>query len=492
MKRNRKTLLKAVMCFMLSMTLFLQGSINVFAITTQFDVPDIEKDWTPDNCKYKSPNLNIMVCQWGYGLVADVLNTSNIDTLLAELHANVSTAGNSRSILGIYMEGAGLSETNAADIANAGWTEVDLYYETFFVGGSAPTGAMTPSVAKTTDENAMLILSEAGITENIAMVSVSGVNMTWANYILYETEFNFLKGKTLYSYKFIPDLGLFVPIEETYFGTYGPNFLELYDLQKAETDVNGIYVTLTQSLPETVVVSADQVNVLREAASVTPPAGEVSTKPSTPSENAPVTESETVRDDDTVTESETITEKVAGKESVTDEKRPEDSEATEDTEDTENTEDTSALVVVNTDDTVEWKFANGQGPENFTAEATVKAINETEVSVDFAYSGGLPEGTEVTVKVPKDNVNYQEGDTLYLYYCNPETNQRDFVGEGKYQESRVTFKINHCSEYVITTIGPNAVESADGSMPIWIIGLVIGLMACGVVGFVVFKKRICN
>lgn len=195
------------MCFALSMTLFFQGTINVFAINTQFAVPTIEKDWIPDNCKYKSPNLNILVCKWGYGLVADVLNTSNIDTLLAELHANVSTAGNSRSILGIYMEGAGLSETNAADIANDGWTEVELYYESFLVGGSAPTGAMTPSIAKTTDENAMTILSEAGITENIAMVSVSGVNMTWANYILHEAEFNFLKGKTLYSYKFIPDLG---------------------------------------------------------------------------------------------------------------------------------------------------------------------------------------------------------------------------------------------------------------------------------------------
>lgn len=480
MKTNRKTLLKAIMCFILSMTLFLQGSMNVFAINTKFDVPTIEKDWTPDNCKYKSPNLNIMVCKWGYGLVADVLNTSNIDTLLAELHANVSPAGNSRSILGIYMEGAGLSETNAADIANAGWTEVELYYESFLVAGSAPTGAMTPSVAKTTDENAMTILSEAGITENIAMVSVSGVNMTWANYILHEAEFNFLKGKTLYSYKFIADLGVFVPIEETYFGTYGANFLELYDLQKAEEDVNGIYVTLTQSLPETVVVSADQVNVLREAASVTPPASEVSTKPSTPSQNEPATESETVSDNETVTESETITETVAENEPATDEKMPEVSKETE---------GTSALVVANTDDTVEWKFANGQGPENFTAEATVKAISETEVSVDFAYSGMLPEGTEVTVKVPNDNVNYQEGDTLYLYYCNPETSQRDFVDEGEYVGSKVTFKINHCSEYVITTIGPNDVESAGGSMPIWIIGLVCGMMACGVVGFVIFKKK---
>ena len=219
---------------------FLQSTTDVFAINARFDVPSIESDWTPDNCLYKSPNLNIMVCKWGYGLVADVLNTSNVDTLLAELHANISPAGNKRAILGIYMEGAGLSENNVSEIASAGWTEVDLYYETFFVSGSVLTGAMTSLVTKAVDDNILMALNEAGITDNIAMVSVSDVNMPHANFILYEKEFIFLKGQPLYSYKYIVDLGVFVPIEETYFGSYGANFLELYDLEKAEADVNGI------------------------------------------------------------------------------------------------------------------------------------------------------------------------------------------------------------------------------------------------------------
>lgn len=94
-----------------------------------------------------------------------------------------------------------------------------------WIGGSAPTGAVAPSVAMTTDKNAMAILAEAGITEDVAMIGVSGVNMTWANFILYEPEFKFLKGKSLHSYKYIADLGVFVPIGETYFGTYGANFL---------------------------------------------------------------------------------------------------------------------------------------------------------------------------------------------------------------------------------------------------------------------------
>jgi len=480
-KCSKRTFLKAVICVALSLTIFLQGAIDVFAITTKFDIPDIDKDWTPNNCIYKSPNLNIQVCKWGYGLVADVLNTSSIDALLAELHDNVSTKGNKRSILGIYMEGAGLSEANAADIANAGWTEVDLYYETFFVGGSAPTGAMTPFVVKTTHDNAMAILEEAGVTENIAMVSVSGVNMTWANYILYEPEFKFLKGKGLYSYKFIADLGVFVPVEETYFGAYGANFLELYDLQKAEADINGIYVTVTQSLPETIVVSADQVIVLRETAPVTPPTDDSSVKPSenegeaTPTDKTPSQEMQRPENDAEIQDS--------------DHGESESQPSDENESVTESESAGGALVVANTDKTVEWKFANGREPENFTAEAMVKAISEKEVSVDFAYSGLLPEGTEVTVKIPYDNVNYQEEETLYLYYCNPETNQRDFVGEGKYQGSQVTFKIDHCSEYVITTIGPGGVENAGGSMPVWIIIGAFGVIACGVVGFVVFRKH---
>jgi len=271
--------------------------------------------------------------------------------------------------------------------------------------------------------------------------------------------------------------------------------------------VNGIYVTLTQSLPETIVVSADQVDALREAASVAPPADDL---PAQPSENAggagmqdsdnqeaesENTESENTESENTESENAESEdaesrenesqasgerESVDEKEQITEEKLPEDSAETE---------HNSTLVVVNTDDTVEWKFKNGQSPENFTAEAIVKVISETEVSVDFAYSGLLPEGTEVTVNIPNDNVNYQEGDVLYLYYCNPETNQRDYVGEGRYQESQAAFKINHCSEYVISSIGPNMTERTGASVPMWFVVAAFGMIVCGIVGIVAFKKK---
>ena len=108
-------------------------------------------------------------------------------------------------------------------------------------------------------------------------------------------------------------------------------------------------------------------------------------------------------------------------------------------------------LIPNTEETVQWKMAPGLVPENFIAEAVVVSVDETEVSVDFAYSGELPEGTEVTVQIPQEIVTYTEGMELFLYFCNPENEMREFVSSGIYQEQQVTFAIRHCSEYVITS-----------------------------------------
>lgn len=62
MRRKTKVFLHFLFGMLLSVTIFLQSTTDVFDINTRFDVPGIESDWTPDNCLYKSPNLNIMVC----------------------------------------------------------------------------------------------------------------------------------------------------------------------------------------------------------------------------------------------------------------------------------------------------------------------------------------------------------------------------------------------------------------------------------------------
>ena len=381
MKTVVRRLMKAAGCAVLALTLFVHGGAEVSAITTKFMVPTISNSFTPDNCIYKSPNLNIMVSKWGYGWVVDILNTNrDLGSLLAELNANftVSSTTSKEAIMGIYMEGEPVTAQNAADMAAGNWKRVELYYENFLAGGSLPRGYMLPDVAKSADADTLAALADVGITADAAVVEVSGFDMAKANFILYEKEFKFLRGKTVSAYKFLPDLKKFVPVPEVYFDSYDRNFLELHDLQLAESDVNGIYVVLGHALPAETVITAEEAVDLRE--------------------NPP--------------------------------KEP--------------------AVLTNTEHTVAWTFPAGEAPEGFTAEAAVTAAGDGEVSVDFAYSGLLPEGTEVTVSIPAAQTAFAEGTPLFFYYCEPDTGMRELVSRGVCQGGQVTFAIGHCSAYVIT------------------------------------------
>ena len=69
--------------------------------------------------------------------------------------------------------------------------------------------------------------------------------------------------------------------------------------------------------------------------------------------------------------------------------------------------------------------------ENFIPEAVITLLNDKELSVDFSHSGELPEGTQVTIYIPEEaSYFFNDGDVLYLYYNNPETGLREYVGEG--------------------------------------------------------------
>lgn len=376
-----KRLARGAVCAALALMLFLHGAAEASAITTKFMVPTISNAFTPDNCIYKSPNQNIMVSKWGYGWVVDILNTNrDLGSLLAELNANftVSPTTSKEAIMGIYMEGEPVTAQNAADMAAGNWKRVELYYENFLAGGSLPRGHMLPNVAKSADGDTLAALADAGVTADAAVVEVSGFDMAKANFILYEKEFKFLRGKTVSAYKFLPDLKKFVPVPEVYFDSYDRNFLELHDLQLAESDVNGIYVVLGQTLPAEAVITAEEAVDLRK--------------------NPP--------------------------------KEP--------------------AVLTNAENTVAWTFPTGEAPEGFTAEAEVTADGGAEVTVDFAYSGLLPEGTEVTVTVPAGQTAFADGTPLFFYYCEPDTGMHELVSRGVCQGGQVTFAIGHCSAYVIT------------------------------------------
>ncbi len=255
---------KFLISIMLMITIFFQFSITSTAVNTVFDVPTISPDIQPDNMIYQSPNCNIIASKWSYGLDANIINTSNLDTLILELNSNVSTAGYSRSILGIYPDGANLSDSNADAIRNAGWTEVDLYYEKFLLAGSAPSAGMTPVVERIENTEILSLLGENYNYDNVAMVNVSGVCMSWANFSLYDENFSFLNNKTCYAYKYITDIEKFVYLQESYCGSYGRNILEIFSIENADDDVNGTYIVLAEELPAELVVTREEISTLRE------------------------------------------------------------------------------------------------------------------------------------------------------------------------------------------------------------------------------------
>lgn len=370
----RKSVLRIFLCAVLVFGMVCQGSLKASAINTVFMVPPIDATYVHHNTIYLSPNYNITAIQSSYGTNADILNTTgNISALLAELNANVTPTGNNR-IIGMYMEGAGLSDANAATIRNSGWNKVEMYYDTYFVAG-LPNGAMHPNIQLVDNESIRTVLGRNGFENEFAVLEVTGVNSSWAYLIKYDPGLAFLHGTDVHVYKYQPDLAVFLEVEEVYFDSYGRNFLEWYDPQLVDPEINGFYVAVGQELPEAVVCTPDEAAELR----ANPP------------------------------------------------------------------------VVSNIEGNVLWKMVPGLIPENFTAEAVVEPASETEVSVSFEYSGELPEGTEVTVQIPQETVTYAEGAELYLYYCNPDTGLSEFVSSGICADQQVTFAIDHCSEYVITS-----------------------------------------
>ena len=260
--RSAKRILGGVLCAVLAFCAVFAAGVDASAINTVFMVPPIDKDYVHHNTLYLSPNYNITALSWGYGTTVDILNTTgDLDSLLNEVFANVTPKGGER-IMGIYMEGAGLTEANAADIANAGWTKLEMYYETFLVS-CPPVGATRPDIQLVENARIGSVLSGAGFADEFAVLEVTGVNSTWAYLMKYDPALSFMHGKTPRVYKYLPDVGRFVQVEEVYFDSYDRNFLEWDHPQLIEPDMNGLYVATAQALPEELLSTPDDVASLR-------------------------------------------------------------------------------------------------------------------------------------------------------------------------------------------------------------------------------------
>lgn len=124
------------------------------------------------------------------------------------------------------------------------------------------------------------------------------------------------------------------------------------------------------------------------------------------------------------------------------EKENQDSTQEEDMVGTEDSNE-NKITVTSKDETVAWTFANGAVPEKFTAEAKLEVMSVKE-----------------------------------------------FVSEGTAKDGKVTFAIDHCSEYIITTekLVTDVVEKELDLLPIIGVG-VVALVVAAVVIFLIIKKR---
>lgn len=445
MKRKINILIIALLAVM---TLF-QNPISAMAITTEFMVPTIDpNDTSRTNVLYSSPNKNVQVSKFSYGLVGDVLNTSGLDAVISELSANSDPSQYGNSIVGIYMEGATLTDAHVSTLAAEGWKKVELYYEKYMISGSVPSRGMHPVIEIVNDVSVTETLTNAGFTGQVGVFKVSDVSMTEPLAILYAPEFSFLRGSTIQAYKYIPDIQKFVVGPSVMYDGYDRSFMDMEGLHLADGDPNGTFVVLTQALPSDLVITKDQIQTLRDQLQ---------------QENA---STESDKNDSTATDN------------------------SQTTEDGNNND----VVVTNKDNTVAWTFADGVTPDDFTAEATVEASDKKEVKVDFEFSGKLPKGTQVTIQIPEGVEKFEDGKTVYFYYCNPETEEREYVSEGKCQGGKVTFDIEHCSEYVITTeklVEVDIVEKGPNLLPI-IAVFMIAFCGTGFVIYTIVKKRKAN
>lgn len=135
------------------------------------------------------------------------------------------------------------------------------------------------------------------------------------------------------------------------------------------------------------------------------------------------------------------------------------------------TETPITVAVVKTADSsyVNWSFAKIDNAVEFNpavhVDATVEAVDTKLAAVElpstlkmttvsFEFDGTLPGEANVTLDMKNSDLaieNTAEGTVVYLYYYNPTTNLFELQDEAAVTNGLVTFKMTHCSDYVVTS-----------------------------------------
>lgn len=118
------------------------------------------------------------------------------------------------------------------------------------------------------------------------------------------------------------------------------------------------------------------------------------------------------------------------------------------------------LVEKDTGLSYSWSFDKSKIKEkiklnfNIDFESTKKeqidnaAGDNDKIYLSFSHHGTLPTNTKIRVDVSS---KFKNGERLYLYYYNEETNKAEFVADNiVVSDGYAEFEIDHCSEYFLT------------------------------------------
>lgn len=145
----------------------------------------------------------------------------------------------------------------------------------------------------------------------------------------------------------------------------------------------------------------------------------------------------------------------------------------------------------NSKDSYSWTFNKNKIKDNLVLNFNIKYNSSKEKEIknivgdtknnlylEFSQQGVLP--TTATIKMYVGNY-YQDNEKLYLYYYNEDNDKVEFISKNLIvDKGYVTFTINHCSNYFLTTtIVNNAINNPKSinTIIMFLILVVISLVA---------------
>ena len=113
-------------------------------------------------------------------------------------------------------------------------------------------------------------------------------------------------------------------------------------------------------------------------------------------------------------------------------------------------------------------------------------VDQKKLIISFDYHGELPLKTTVKINVSD---KFKNGDSLYLYYYNPENDGIEYIDHNvEVKNGYVEFQIEHCSDYFLTAAVVNDAVNNPESVNYIIIGLIVIVFILVAVTLIQSKK----